>query len=242
MVAGGQLEQLREEAAKATVLLKGLFVDGKSPAKDQLAAATSACEIAFKALASFKPAPDAGVDVAAAASKASKSATEVLKLLDDAGDDPAKVGAAIASIEAAAKGAMPDVAKPSTESVKPETPQTNTPSAPAQPMAEAKPAAGSQQQASGGGEAGNANEPKSVEQAPLKESKNTVIIRKGDTLWQISRRVYGRGVRYTTIYLANEDQITNPNLITPGQVFGVPDKTLQSDAEAEKANRKFQTK
>src|SRR5690606_4934226 len=44
---------------------------------------------------------------------------------------------------------------------------------------------------------------KTIEQAPLIDSHNSVIIRRGDTLWQISRRVYGQGVRYTTIYLAN---------------------------------------
>jgi nucleoid-associated protein YgaU len=50
-----------------------------------------------------------------------------------------------------------------------------------------------------------------------------VIIRRGDSLWRISQRVYGQGVRYTTIYLANRDQIRDPNKIYPGQVFGVPD-------------------
>ena len=33
-----------------------------------------------------------------------------------------------------------------------------------------------------------------------------VISRRGDSLWRISRRVYGRGVRYSTIYLANQKQ------------------------------------
>jgi nucleoid-associated protein YgaU len=33
--------------------------------------------------------------------------------------------------------------------------------------------------------------PATIEQAPLQESKETVIIRRGDTLWQISRRIYG---------------------------------------------------
>ncbi|MDX3927297.1 MAG: LysM peptidoglycan-binding domain-containing protein [Shinella sp.] len=79
--------------------------------------------------------------------------------------------------------------------------------------------------------------PQTVEQAPLKESKSSVIIRRGDTLWQISRRIYGRGVRYTTIYLANEEQIKNPDIILPGQVFGVPDQTGQPDEEAEKLHR-----
>ena len=77
-----------------------------------------------------------------------------------------------------------------------------------------------------------------VEQAPLKESKTSVIIRRGDTLWQISRRIYGKGVRYTTIYLANEDQITDPDRIIPGQVFGVPDKMSETDAQAEEMHRK----
>ncbi len=32
----------------------------------------------------------------------------------------------------------------------------------------------------------------------------------------------GKGVRYTTIYEANRDQIKNPSLIYPGQVLDVP--------------------
>jgi nucleoid-associated protein YgaU len=49
-----------------------------------------------------------------------------------------------------------------------------------------------------------------------------VIIRRGDNLWTISRRTYGRGIRYTTIYRANEDQIRDPHWIYPGQVFMLP--------------------
>jgi nucleoid-associated protein YgaU len=51
---------------------------------------------------------------------------------------------------------------------------------------------------------------------------NTAIVSRGENLWSISRRVYGRGVRYTVIYNANEEQIRNPNLIYPGQVFVLP--------------------
>jgi len=51
---------------------------------------------------------------------------------------------------------------------------------------------------------------------------NAVIIRRGDNLWTISRRTYGRGIRYTTIYTANKDQILNPHRIYPGQVFTLP--------------------
>lgn len=51
----------------------------------------------------------------------------------------------------------------------------------------------------------------------------SVIIRTGDNLWTISQRRYGEGVRYTTIYQANKDQIRNPDLIYPGQVFMIPE-------------------
>ncbi|HEX8165100.1 MAG TPA: LysM peptidoglycan-binding domain-containing protein [Beijerinckiaceae bacterium] len=51
---------------------------------------------------------------------------------------------------------------------------------------------------------------------------NTAIVSRGDNLWRISKRVYGRGVRYTVIYRANEEQIRSPRLIYPGQVFVLP--------------------
>ncbi|MEM8794169.1 MAG: LysM peptidoglycan-binding domain-containing protein [Pseudomonadota bacterium] len=50
-----------------------------------------------------------------------------------------------------------------------------------------------------------------------------VIIRKNDNLWTISQRLYGSGERFTAIYTRNRDQIRNPNLIFPGQVFELPD-------------------
>lgn len=52
---------------------------------------------------------------------------------------------------------------------------------------------------------------------------SSVIIRKGDSLWRVSQRRYGQGVRYTTIFEANRDQIRDPNLIYPGQVFEIPE-------------------
>lgn len=64
---------------------------------------------------------------------------------------------------------------------------------------------------------------------PLEAAANGVIIRRGDTLWRISKRVYGRGVRYSTIYLANQEQISDPNRIWPGQVFSVPGKTSEGE-------------
>ena len=51
---------------------------------------------------------------------------------------------------------------------------------------------------------------------------NTAIVARGDSLWQISRRIYGQGTRYTVIYDANQAQIRNPDRIYPGQVFVLP--------------------
>lgn len=72
-------------------------------------------------------------------------------------------------------------------------------------------------------------EPKTIVQDELQPaSSQSVIIRRGDTLWQIARRTYGAGVRYTTIYLANQQQIDNPDKIAPGQIFAVPEEALEN--------------
>lgn len=51
---------------------------------------------------------------------------------------------------------------------------------------------------------------------------NTAFVVRGETLWRISKRVYGQGLRYTVIYGANTPQIRNPDLIYPGQLFVLP--------------------
>lgn len=48
------------------------------------------------------------------------------------------------------------------------------------------------------------------------------VVQPGQNLWRLARRAYGSGVRYTVIYLANRDQIRDPQLIYPGQAFAVP--------------------
>lgn len=57
----------------------------------------------------------------------------------------------------------------------------------------------------------------------VKRQIANIIIRSGDNLWTISQRRYGEGLRYTTIYQANKDQIRDPDLIYPGQVFMMPE-------------------
>ncbi|WP_128560830.1 LysM peptidoglycan-binding domain-containing protein, partial [Methylobacterium crusticola] len=63
-----------------------------------------------------------------------------------------------------------------------------------------------------------ASEPGSVFVAAISTAKVT----RGDNLWSISRKAYGKGYRYTVIFDANQGQIRNPNRIYPGQVFVLP--------------------
>lgn len=48
-------------------------------------------------------------------------------------------------------------------------------------------------------------------------------VAKGDSLSTIAQRVYGRSDRWTLIFDANRDTISDPNLIHPGQVLVLPE-------------------
>ncbi len=50
----------------------------------------------------------------------------------------------------------------------------------------------------------------------------TTTVSRGDSLWRLSHDTYGAGTRYAVIYKANREQIRNPNLIYPGQIFVLP--------------------
>lgn len=57
--------------------------------------------------------------------------------------------------------------------------------------------------------------------APTGTQSYTVV--RGDCLWNIAKRFYGNGAKYTVIYNANKGVIgSNPNLIYPGQVLTIP--------------------
>ena len=49
-----------------------------------------------------------------------------------------------------------------------------------------------------------------------------VVVQPGNSLWRLARRAYGAGMQYTMIFEANRDQIRDPDLIYPGQVFTLP--------------------
>jgi nucleoid-associated protein YgaU len=52
----------------------------------------------------------------------------------------------------------------------------------------------------------------------------TITVSRGDSLWRLSRQALGGGERYALIFKANREQIRNPNLIYPGQIFVLPAK------------------
>ena len=54
-------------------------------------------------------------------------------------------------------------------------------------------------------------------------AESGVLVQPGNTLWQIARRLYGSGVRYTLIFRENSEQIDDPDKIYPGQVFKLPE-------------------
>ena len=56
----------------------------------------------------------------------------------------------------------------------------------------------------------------------LSISGQQVHILRGNYLWQIARNLFGAGHAYSYIYNENRDQIRDPDLIYPGQIFAIP--------------------
>jgi nucleoid-associated protein YgaU len=57
----------------------------------------------------------------------------------------------------------------------------------------------------------------------LRSKDGRIVIQPGNNLWRISNVIYGSGTKFTVLYEANKDQIRDPDLIYPGQVFMTPD-------------------
>jgi LysM repeat protein len=54
------------------------------------------------------------------------------------------------------------------------------------------------------------------------QTGGTYTVQKGDCLWKIAQQYYGSGADYAKIYDSNSSQISDPNLIYPGQVLTIP--------------------
>jgi nucleoid-associated protein YgaU len=209
-IDGGAFDRLRNEVSRGFDLLQKLYANGATPSNEQVAAARSSTAIALRSLTEYRLPAGADETTRMIADNTVREAAAALSSLDALPRDVNSVGAKLGSIgEMIARAVGPIL-----------------PNGTVTPL----PAAAAQAQVDAGA--------RTIAQAPLTQSEAaSVIIRRGDTLWQISRRVYGgQGVRYTTIYLANQDQIANPDVIQPGQIFGVPKKALP-DPEAEKIHR-----
>lgn len=68
-------------------------------------------------------------------------------------------------------------------------------------------------------------EPEAVAAITSASGENVITVQWGHTLWGIAQQHFGEGVAYVQIYEANRDQIRNPDLIYPGQIFTLPDRT-----------------
>jgi nucleoid-associated protein YgaU len=66
-------------------------------------------------------------------------------------------------------------------------------------------------------------EPSSVALPTQAVTRASIItVQPGFTLWGIANENYGNGFLYVKVYEANKEQIRDPDLIYPGQIFTVP--------------------
>ena len=63
--------------------------------------------------------------------------------------------------------------------------------------------------------------PKPGVSAPVSSMK-TYTVKKGDTLSKIAKEYLGDANDYMRIFDANKDQLTDPDMIKPGQVLKIP--------------------
>lgn len=77
-----------------------------------------------------------------------------------------------------------------------------------------------------------------IEEAP---KANTYTVVKGDCLWNIAKKkdIYDNAFAWPVIYKANRDQIKNPDLIYPKQVFKIPELTADEKAKYEKMRKNY---
>lgn len=86
---------------------------------------------------------------------------------------------------------------------------------------------------------------KQVDKEVEEEEVTNYVVKRGDTLWDIASQYLKNGSKYTQI--AQENNITNPNLIYPGQVFkitaggGTKSTAVENEKEQQGAEPKLVT-
>ncbi|MCY0147596.1 LysM peptidoglycan-binding domain-containing protein [Hoeflea sp. G2-23] len=223
------LSKLREDAFEALSKLEQMVAKPEAPDTGALAEARAEAVSKLEAAATAELPADSTAESKAMAQSMRAQADAALAVINPPKAAAPEAGSDAAAATSASEGdavAMRDMLK-----------QAQT--ALSQPADIAVAAANAPASDADEAQTGEPGEPRTIVQAPLASAPGAVIIRRGDTLWQISRRTYGQGVRYTTIYLANRSQIQDPDRIKPGQVFSVPEKPLQN---AEELHRQLRDK
>lgn len=59
-------------------------------------------------------------------------------------------------------------------------------------------------------------------ETPARVSTQEYVVKKGDTLWSIAQKEYGKPYRWKYLYEVNKDVIKNPNKLKPGTVISIP--------------------
>src|SRR5690606_17027041 len=62
----------------------------------------------------------------------------------------------------------------------------------------------------------------STKRPNTKPQPKTYVVKSGDSLWVIAKRIYGNGNQWRKIWEANRDKIKNPDIIYPGQKLTIP--------------------
>ena len=75
---------------------------------------------------------------------------------------------------------------------------------------------------SGSSSSAPAPAPSATPAAEPAATSRTYTVVSGDSLSKIAQREYGDAQQWRKIYDANRDQISNPDLIHPGQVLKIP--------------------
>ncbi len=201
-------------AEETTTAVASADVTPPAPAPAPVAAPTATPAPAATPAQPAAPAAEPAAPAAPAIAPTEPAAAAPAQPAPEAPAQPAATPAQPSAPAPAATPAAPAPAAPAPATPAPETPATPAPvavaEAPAAPQPAAEPAVPTMVAVAVG----------SPDAQRFASGK--AIIRRGDNLWTIARRVYGEGIKYTTIYDANTGQIRDPDRIYPGQVFSLP--------------------
>ena len=72
---------------------------------------------------------------------------------------------------------------------------------------------------------------KSRDLAKGQDGSPLIVVNKGDMLWRIAYHQLGEGIKYVDIVRRNEQDITDPDLIYPKQIFAVPQSSATTSVK-----------